>query len=113
MKYKTHYVSSHGVFFQLCAPLYEDSEEDCWLHLSQFSKIVFDVTLINSNTQIATAVTYNGYAQTGQICNSRALICKRAQLKVKISARRHRHYKARLVQRHISAKVQRNYVKRD
>jgi len=93
--------------------LYEDSEEDCWLYLSQFSKTVFSVTLINSNTQIATAVTYIGYAQTGQICNSRALIYKRTQLKVKISARKHRHYEAGLVQRHAAAKVQRNYVKKD
>lgn len=97
----------------MCALLYEDSEEDCWLHLSQFAKKVFAVTLINSNTQIATAVTYIGYAQTGQICNSRAFICKRTQLKVKISARKHRHYEAGLVQRHTAAKVQRNYVKKD
>jgi len=97
----------------LCELLCEDSEEDCWLYLSQFSKTMFSVTLINSNTQIATAVTYIGYAQTGQIRNSRALIYKQTQLKVKISARKHRHYEAGLVQRRTAAKVQRNYVKKD
>jgi len=70
------------------------------------------VTLINSNKQIATAVTHIVYAQARQICNSRALIYKGPQLKVKISARMHRHYKAGLVQRHTSAKVQSNYVKK-
>jgi hypothetical protein len=96
--------------FQLCVLLYEDSAEDCELHLSQISKTVFPVTLINSNTHTATAVAYIGYTQTGQICNSRALMYKRTRLKVKISARRHRHYKAGLVQRHKPAKGQCNYV---